>query len=330
MPFYPKLGDTLTIENTTYRFAEHPAVQGMAMPYGQTGRRGTVYQLADPDGKLYALKVFTHSFRIPRNAEGAEKLRPFASLPGLQVCARIALPPQSADLPQTRAAELDYAVLMPWMAGTTWQEIMLEQRVITNEQSYALARTLAHILATMETQHLAHGDLSAPNLLVTLDPPSVTLVDVEDLYSPGLSRPEKLPGGSPGYAHRTAAQGLWGPNTDRFAGAVLLAEMLSWCDERIRHVSCREKYFDPKEMQEDGERFQVLLGVLRERYSIEIAEAFERAWYSDTVEDCPTLTGWEQLLKAPFDAPKKLPDEPSYSDENQHQDEHQSIPIIPL
>ncbi len=79
MAYHPNVNDTLTIEKVTYRFTEHPGVQGMSIPYGQTGRRGTVFQLVAPDGSLYALKVFTYSFRVPRNAESVRGLRPFAS-----------------------------------------------------------------------------------------------------------------------------------------------------------------------------------------------------------------------------------------------------------
>ncbi len=37
MNFRPQVGDQLTIDNVTYRIAEHPAAPGI--PYGQAGRR---------------------------------------------------------------------------------------------------------------------------------------------------------------------------------------------------------------------------------------------------------------------------------------------------
>src|SRR4051794_5733440 len=66
MAFHPRAGMTLAIAGTTYTFAPHPAAPGM--PYGQTGRRATVYQMVGPDGAPHALKVFTHAFRTPRLA----------------------------------------------------------------------------------------------------------------------------------------------------------------------------------------------------------------------------------------------------------------------
>lgn len=48
MPFRPKTNTTININQSTYTFTEHPAAKGM--PYGQTGRRATVYQVQDTAG----------------------------------------------------------------------------------------------------------------------------------------------------------------------------------------------------------------------------------------------------------------------------------------
>jgi len=221
MPFHPNVNETLTIEQVSYRFTEHPAAKGL--PYGQTGRRATVYQVQDGNGSLRALKVFTQAFRAPRNADGADRLRPFAQLPGLQVCARTVLTPQRHAQLLNLHADLTHAVLMPWVSGETWQEIMVGARPFTPAQSLALAQAFARVLSAMEQRGLSHCDLSGPNVIVELSPINATLVDVEDMFGPGLVRPEKLPGGSPGYAHRTAPQGLWSMEADRFGAAIMLA-----------------------------------------------------------------------------------------------------------
>jgi tricorn protease-like protein len=127
-------------------------------------------------------------------------------------------------------------------------------------------------------------------------------VDVEGLYAPGLPRPEVLPSGSAGYAHRTAREGLWGPTADRFAGAVLLAEMLGWGDESVREACYGETYFDPAEMpstnspllkgEGPGVRLSILLSALARHYGQPVADLFERAWTSETLADCPTFGEW--------------------------------------
>jgi hypothetical protein len=309
MPFRPNVHDELTLNGVTYRIAEHPAAPGI--PYGQEGRAGIVYQLLpSPTGRgagdegAMALKVFRARFRTPALVSQAEKLAAFADLPGLTVCRRTVLTPtRYADLLR-REPDLTYAVLMPWIEGPTWTEVMLEKRPLTPQQALDLARAFADILSRMEQNGIAHCDLSGPNVLLPMlaqqtayrPPSTVELVDVEGLYAPGLPRPEALPSGSSGYAHRTAREGLWGPTADRFAGAVLLAEMLCWGDESVRQACYGETYFDPAEMPAQGSanppRYQTLLSALARHYGQPVADLFERAWTSETLADCPTFGEW--------------------------------------
>jgi hypothetical protein len=306
MSFRPNAHDELIIDGVAYRIAEHPAAPGF--PYGQEGRAGIVYCLQNPaTASKAALKVFKPRFRTPALVSQAEKLAAFADLPGLTVCRRTVLTrAQNADLLRQHP-DLIYAVLMPWIEGPTWTEVMLEKRPLTPQQALDLARALAEVLESMEVHGLAHCDLSGPNVLLPMlagqtadrrpqtayrPPSAVELVDVEGLYAPGLPRPEALPSGSSGYAHRTAREGLWGPTADRFAGAVLLAEMLGWCDPQVVQAAWGESYFDPQEMQQDTPRYRTLMAALERRWGSNVARLFERAWRSDSLLDCPTFGEW--------------------------------------
>ncbi len=186
-------------------------------------------------------------------------------------------------------------------------EVLLEARELSAEQSLILGRAFAQILAEMEESRLAHCDLSGPNVLlpalareaIQLAPANypIELVDVEQMYGPALDRPEFIPGGSPGYAahkaYQSAPQGFWEPRADRFAGAVLLVEMLGWCDEQVRAVAWGESYFDPAEMQEqESERYKLLSTVLQQRWGGEAATLFEQAWSSVSLDDCPNFGQW--------------------------------------
>jgi len=316
MPFRPTTNTKITLSGAEYRFAEHPAAKGM--PYGQTGRRATVYQMQDARLKFYALKVFTNFFRTAQTESGAQRIAAFAGLPGLQVCSRTVLTRQNHPALLGQYPDLEYAVLMPWVAGQTWQEILLARQPLTQEQSLSLARSFSSVLATMEQKNLAHCDLSGPNVLVSgaasKGPEiNVALVDVEDLYAPGLEKPEKLPGGSAGYGHKTAAVGLWSAAADRFAGAVLLAEMLGWCDERVRRIAVGEQYFDSHEVQQPSDRFNLLRDTLEKRFGHPYAETFTAAWFSPTLQECPRLAEWTALLgngalPGPQAAPSKPPE----------------------
>ncbi len=301
MTFSPHVGDSISIGQVTYRFTEHPAAKGM--PYGQTGRRATVYQVQAQDGTFHALKVFTQAFRASRHAGNAERLRPFAAMPGLETCQRIVITPTTEQKLVKAQPDLEFAVLMPWIHGETWQEFLLSGQVLSRQQCLSLARSLVSSLAAMEGSGIAHCDLAGPNVMIDAPTGNVALVDVDDLYAPTLPRPEKLPGGSPGYAHKTAPQGLWSPEADRFAAAILLAEMLTWHDPVIRQQAFGEQFFDPAEMQTDCPRFVLMLQTLQREYGETIAAAFRRAWESDTLAECPRLAQWSEWLNALSEAP---------------------------
>lgn len=302
MTFRPEPNQELEIGDTTYRIAEHPAAPGM--PYGQEGRAAVVYQLVAND-KRRALKVFKPRFRIPALVALAGRLAAFADLPGLSVCLRTVLTPQQHAALLRKYPDLIYSMLMPWIDGPTWMETLLDKRELTPEQSLSLARSLVEILSGMESRGLAHCDLSGPNLLLPALAASpnfaaqfpVELVDVEQVYGLGLGKPDVLPGGSQGYAHRKAPAGLWEPEADRFAGAILISEMLGWCDPRVRGAAWGENYFDPAEMQQPCERFNLISDVLKERWGRPVAQLLEQAWSSATLFECAPFQKWLTALQ---------------------------------
>jgi hypothetical protein len=308
------VNDQLTINGVTYRVAEHPAAPGF--PYGQEGRAGIVYQLLpSPTGRAAggegaaALKVFKPRFRSPALLTQAEKLAAFAHLPGLQAAHRIVLTrAQHPDLIQQHP-DLIYAALMPWIDGPTWLDVLLAKQPLPAQQALALARSLAEALEAMELRGIAHCDLSAANLVLPLlaGGSGIALVDLEGLFAPGLSQPQTLSSGSAGYAHAQAAAGPWSPNADRFAGAVLLAEMLGWCAPEVTQAAWGESYFDPQEMQQDSARYQALLAALQQHWGDAVARLFARAWHSETLADCPTFGEW--LLALPL-TPSPQPPSP--------------------
>lgn len=295
--FRPKIGDKIAIGGANYRFTEHPSARGML--YGQTGRRATVYQLLDSQGNIYAFKVFSLGFRKPQNAQNAKTLNGLSKLPGLDAAHRYVLTKQTDPDLLTEYPDLEFAALMPWIEGTTWQEFMLEKEGFSAAGSLQVAKELAAILAQMERKEIAHCDLSGPNIMINLEGGvDVKLVDMEDLYSAQLIEPDRKPAGSSGYAHQTAQSGLWKASADRFAGAVLLAEILAWCDARVNEAAYGEQYFNSSEMQIDSKRFSLMATVLAEQWGDEIAELFKIAWQSKTLERCPSFEEWFTALQS--------------------------------
>ena len=201
----------------------------------QEGRQAVVYQLINGNERR-ALKVFKPAYRKPTLVLLTDRLAAFAALPGLQVCQRAILTThQHAALVQTHP-ELSFSVVMSWVEGPTWFDVINQKHKLTVDQSRQLAGALVNILIGMERSSVAHCDLSGPNVLLPIfalssakaKPSSISaiqIVDVEQLYSASLTRPEAIPSGSPGYAHKTSPSGLWNVEADRFAGAVLIAEI---------------------------------------------------------------------------------------------------------
>ncbi|CAM4339491.1 hypothetical protein [Paenibacillus tarimensis] len=310
MTFNPKVGDEIVIDGKIYRIAPHPAFYDM--PYGQEGRQGTVYKLISvQDGQSKALKVFRAAFRHPANVYVSEQLASIARVEGLQVCERTVLTPQNNMELLGTYPDLLYAVLMPWIKGPTWTDILLEQGDFGADTSLHTARSLAEVLSYMEQRGLAHCDLSGPNVMIPgllhdITPAVkswVQLIDIEQIYASQLDKPEHLSKGSPGYASiRPGHQPVWNKYADRFAGGVLVAEMLAWFDPDIRSLSWGESYFDPERMQEDEERAELLTEVLRRTYGSEVAALFRQVWDSDDLLRCPTFGEWYitlSLIKRP-------------------------------
>jgi pyruvate/2-oxoglutarate dehydrogenase complex dihydrolipoamide acyltransferase (E2) component len=127
---------------------------------------------------------------------------------------------------------------------------------------------------------------------------TIELVDIEELYGPNQPHPVELPAGQDGYQHRQGrSEGQWHANGDRFAGAVIIAEMLGWADARVRQYSADEHYFSAAEMQDpDSARLKILLESLRDQHGAELATLFDQAWRSQTLAECPPLSAWQAAL----------------------------------
>lgn len=308
MSFQPNPGDELIINGTAYVIGRHPVAPGLA--YAQAGRQGIVYQLNAKSGAPHeakALKVFFPKFRIPAMVYQSEHMEAYGDIPGLQVCKRDVLTPERNGSLIAEQPDLLYAVLMPWIHGTTWFDCLTAQQQLEASDSLALARALAGIGSAMEQKGLAHCDLSAPNVMIPFfsevelpeGTSAVELVDVEQMYSTKMDRPDALLAGSPGYAaHRTVHSGLWSAYADRFAGAVIIGEMLGWSDRVVVDKAWGESYFDQHEMQTPCERYYILRKSLEARWGSKLVELFSRAWDSQDLSSCPTFGEWLVVLNA--------------------------------
>ena len=309
MAFNPQVNQEIKIFGDSFTVQHHPQVADI--PYGQEGRQAIVDCLAKKGGRneqQRGLKVFKPRCQSQRLIKLARDLTPLAQISGLSVCHRTVLTMENSSELLGRYPELDNAMLMPWIQGPTWVDILLDQNKFSKEMSYKLAFSLAQTLAEMENAGIAHCDLSAANILLPAlvngnkniqgTTGLVELVDVEQVYSRQMEQPDALPGGSPGYAHPEANIGLWNPVADRFAGALLIAEILAWCSAKVREAAWGESFFDPAEMQKPVERYKTLRNELETIWGDQAAKIFSLAWESNTLSACPAFDEWRLIIEA--------------------------------
>ena len=297
--FDPQPGEQITLDQDTYQVMPHPAQPAMA--FGQEGRKAIVFQLSK-NGGLFALKIFKRKYRQPLLVETCDHLSQLA-LPGLEVCRRRCLTPATATALLQQFPEMEYAVLMPWIRGSTWFDILITKTPIDKGASQKIAKNTATVLAELEQRGYAHCDVAAANVIVNTMTGEVNFIDVEDMFGPGLPSLGDLPSGTDGYHHRTSRaspQGQWCGEGDRFSSAVLLAEMLAWHDPRIRQQAEDDHYFAEDELQNpDAARYRLMLEALG-GLSPSLADCFARAWLAPTLADCPALSEWAKLVEFPF------------------------------
>lgn len=301
--FADDIEQEICIRNRTYKLAEHPSFSGV--PFGQEGRQGTVYKLIDvEDGTAVALKIFRPAFRQPTFRKSLEALHTLSSIPGLAVTKREVLNPEEDTPLLEQNSDLLYSVVMPWVEGKTWSECKLDETVLLQENGFEIAFASAKVLMNLEQEGISHPDLSGANIFVIPDKGEggsimIELVDIEDIFAQGMVEPEYEIHGESGYTPKFLQEDfLWDKDSSRFAGAILLSEMLAWHSSQVREISASDSYFEPHELQEQCERYQILHMTLEQSYGIEIAGLFARTWNAESMAECPAFGEWMIALSS--------------------------------
>jgi hypothetical protein len=289
-----------------FQVIEHPKAPGFA--HAMEGAKAKVYRVKglESSSHEYALKVMKFGQQDHELEQICNELNKLKTIPGLKVCERQCLSPSGAEEPIGRYRNFRNAILMPWIHGLSWFDILglgkEGQNTLDKYRAFRLAYNLAAILSNLEAAGIAHCDLSAGNVIIDIDPKrlQIELIGVEDIYVRGFQQPRCKPLGTPGYQHRTSTQGQWHAQGDRFAGAILLCEMLGWYDDTVRAVSYGETYFKPDELQSDrsqteSQRSEALTEAVS-GHDNDLAEMLRRAWESTTLDECPSLNQWNRAL----------------------------------
>ncbi|MBV9691253.1 MAG: hypothetical protein JO202_16255 [Ktedonobacteraceae bacterium] len=302
--FRPDLSTTLTIGSDSYGFLPHPVLAGEVQK--MVREQTTIYQLIrQADSTLWALKVMNvGSHRDQQNTRlTAAALTPYKHLPGLFVANR--LPLTKALYPELIAAypALKDATLMPWITGKSWADFMsdpLASAYYTRPQAIDLAVSMARTLWNLENHQSAHTDIAGENVIV-LATNKIELIDIEGIYIPGLPPPPQRSRGWQGYQHRFLDQrGNYRPDGDRFAGAILLSEMLTWWNPLVRALTPDEydALFQFRQQEPPAQlerRIRAVRGVLWS-ISPDLCGLFDQAWSSSDLAQCPNFATWMVYL----------------------------------
>lgn len=302
--FRPHLRLVLCIGAACYRFVPDPFLAPEPENvFMLEGSEALIYQVQElGTGRPFALKVAKAETRGRHIEQAIIALARCPESPGLTLARQrrclteAAYPRLIATFPQ-----LEYAVLMPWSAGRTWAGFMLDQRASEAygvSQALHLARLTALALRSLEAQGLAHSDVAGGNVLLLSGFQGIELLDLEGLYFPDAA-PPRPNWGSPGYQHpHLGSAGQWCAEGDRFAGAILLTEMLIWWDPRVRAAALpgAESLFRSEDMQERGTPLWAAVRAALEHCCPPALDLFDRVWASDDLRACPTLERWASCL----------------------------------
>lgn len=304
--FAPTLNMSLAIASQTYEFMPHPHFPDDEV-FVVEGGEALLYQLREPVyGRLYALKVMKPVYRSEQCVRVAVTLQQYKDEPGFLLGNRLCL--RKARFPQliTTYPELEYATLMPWLPGRTWAGILLDHIAsshYTLDVAQKLAATTASVLQRLEALQFAHTDIAGGNVLILPSFRQVELLDLEGLFMSDMPAASWRSHGSPGYQHRKLDQrGQSRPDGDRFAGAILLTEMLTWWNPLVRaHTSDdAESLFTPDTLQTTGSPVWQSVRDTLWTLNPDLLHLFDQAWASSDLSQCPTLRSWARcLLPAP-------------------------------
>jgi serine/threonine protein kinase len=204
---------------------------------------------------------------------------------------------------------LNHAVLMPWFNQPTWCEFKFfymnpqqpdkqnyfDQKKATAIDTLPFARAFVHMLAQMEERGCTHHDLSDSNILLNLEHNTVICVDIDDLSTNNRQSTTRAVCGTPGYQFHSNQDSV---ANDRFAGALLLCEML--CLRAMKHAGLYDfdGFFTPYELDTrstDCLRYSTLFRALTE-LSPELCALFGRTWNAATPEEVPAFWEWALAL----------------------------------
>lgn len=291
--FDPSVYEACVLFGETYVVQPHPA--SPTRRYAQKGGRGRVFQLRHKrSSSLWALKVFDPRYRVSSLSTMAQQLSLVEGYEGMHAAKRRVILP--SDPVVGVYPNLEYAMMIPWIHGKTWFDLLVEagkgSLQLSTPASLRLCRRFLEVIAGLEASGMAHTDLAPGNVVFELSSYDVQLLDLEDMYMPDAPS-AKMAKGSKGYRHAcgdTSGVNFWRADGDRYSAAVLAAEILILSNHGLARRVTEEGYFaDHRLDAQAAARFGDAKGWLS-KIAPTFATLFERAWLAETIAECPRVS----------------------------------------
>lgn len=296
MHFAPKPNEMLQIFDKELVFLPHPAAPFMVHSMGC--RKSYVYKVKNQKNfEYFALKVFKPAFQDKELVDIVARLQTIQTYDGLQAANRKIV--TEIDTVIKQYDSLLYAVLMPWLTGETWFDILNRKRNLSLSEATTFCRKFLNALESLEKSGLAHTDIAPGNVMFRYDVRDVQLLDLEDVYMPNSPTPSSTNTGCTGYRHHTAENSdftCWCREGDRYAAAILSAEILLFSESCFVTASTDEGYFYGHCKTNEGEiRYKEAKKWLAQKFP-KFSEVFEKSWYSKTLKECPTISELKEAV----------------------------------
>ncbi|PQJ33885.1 hypothetical protein BSZ35_04060 [Salinibacter sp. 10B] len=223
MPDYPTPSDyqeAVQMPGSAFRDPElqaaTPRTNVLGLPQPITGAFAAVFPMTTEPGKTYAAKCFLKA--RPQQQTRYEAVSAHLDEEALDALVGFDYQPEGI-----RVDGADYPLLkMEWVDGTVLNRFV-ENHLDAPDTLARLAETWADVMANLEEQEIAHGDLQHGNILVQNedDALQLRLVDYDTMYVPALEGWKSAEVGHRNYQHPDRTDADFGPSLDRFPGLVL-------------------------------------------------------------------------------------------------------------
>jgi serine/threonine protein kinase len=302
---------TLTIRNQHHTFVINDR---NTIDQDESGGRAVIYQIRNTThNTIHALKVFKDGFRESYNSRNFTFFQTaLTDIPGFEwVPQRLLINPNDDKALLDQHPYLENAIVMPWFALPKLDEIrgFIKKKQLTNisSKSKQFASLFAYALAELENRGIAHGDIATSNVFFDWDNDRLVIIDIEDMFHKSLVRPSHLEnavGGTPNYRFSTQFTS-WQPSADRFAGAIMISEILTLADDKCIQASASETYFDAddianREWGDPVSRYPIMSEALDD-INAKASEYLKTCWNAKATEidKLPKLSEWRDALGKP-------------------------------